>query len=194
MRRTMKERRLERRLVWIMAVALLVIAATIPASAQLSVTISIGDAILPPQGITTLPIMITDVPPNNVSTALINLTYNSTVVEILGVGSSDFNEFDYTDSLNGKVRMIGWQNLSPPSLPGPITFAQVTFRAIGNPGDCTPLNLEGDVGRPTGGPYVLNFSNGSITIVEGVPAYNSIGALTLIGMLALVLAIAVRKR
>jgi hypothetical protein len=193
MRRTMKERSLERRLVLIIAVALLVIAATIPASAQLSVTISIGDATLPPQGITTLPIMITDVPPSfNVSTAHINLTYDSTVVEILGVGNSDFDEFD-SNPLNGKVRMIGYQNLSP-SLPGPITFAQVTFRAIGNPGDYTPLNLEGDVIRPSGGPYDLNLNNGSITIVEGVPAYNSIGVLTLIGMLALVLAVTVRRR
>jgi hypothetical protein len=136
--------------------------------------------------------MITDVPPDNVSTALINLTYDPTVVEILGVGSSDFDEFDY-NPLNGKVRMIGWQNTSG-SLPGPITFAQVTFRAIGNPGDYTPLNLEGDVGKATGAPYVLNLSNGSITIVEAVPAYTSAGVLTLIGMLALVLAIAVRKR
>jgi hypothetical protein len=193
MRRTMKERSLERRLVWITTVALLVIAAPIPASAQfLNVTISIGDATLPPQGITTLPIMITDVPQYNVSTALINLTYNSTVVEILGIGNSDFDEFDYNNSLNGKVRMIGWQHNS--SLPGPIIFAQVTFRAIGTPGDYTPLNLEGVVRRPTGGPYDLNLNNGSITIVEAVPAYNSTGVLMLIGMLALILAVMVRRR
>ena len=179
-------------LVLVTALSLLVIATAIPTSAQLTVTVSIDNITLPQRSTATIPIMITDVPVNNVSSALINLTYDPTVVQIIDVGNSDFDEFFY-NPVNGKVRMIGFQ--TGDTLPGPIKFADVTVKAIGNPGDCTPLNLDGNVEMSTGSPYELNLDNGSVCIVAAaVPVFNTFGMIALIGLLALVLLVAVRKR
>lgn len=106
--------------------------------------------------------------PTNASAALINLTYDPTVVQILTVWGSDFDYFNYTLA-DGKVRMIrtqdGAANLQPP-----ITFAEVTVKAIGNPGDCKPLNLEGYVVQGHGTIYPEHeFINGSVCIITGVP-------------------------
>jgi hypothetical protein len=194
----MKNKRSEVDLKSVTALAIFVLAImSIPAVAQpLSVTVSIGDVTLAPQTAATLPIMITDVPPNNVSSALINLTYDSTVVEIVAVGNSDFDEFEAnTNNISNKVLMYGHQNVSP-NLAGPITFAEVTVKAIGLPGECSPLNIE--VRSITMGSaseyhnYIIN--NGSVCIITGVPVYSNAGMIALIGLLAFVLAVAVRKR
>ena len=194
----MKNKRIGVSLVLVTALSLLVIATATPASAGLTVTVSIipDDITLPYQNSATLSIMITDVPENNVSAAIINLTYDPTVVQVIDVGNSDFDSFDY-NPLNGKVRMIGYQE-GVENLQAPIKFADVTVKAIGNPGDCTPLDLEIiEITGPemgTGSPYVAETNNGSVCILATVPVYNTFGMIALIGLLALVLAVAVRKR
>jgi hypothetical protein len=191
----MKDRRSEVRLVLVTALALFVLAfITLPAGAQtLNITVSIEDITLAPQTSATLPIMITAVPPNNVSSAQINLTYDPTVVEIIAVGNSDFAEFGANpNNISGKVLMIGY---GVDNLAGPITFAEVTVKAIGVPGECSPLDLEVISMMGSGSEYhdyIIN--NGSVCIVTGVPVYNTFGMIALIGLLAVVLAMAVRKR
>ena len=182
-------------MVLVTALSLLVIAMAIPTSAQqLTATVSIDDITLPHQNSATLPIMITDFPENNVSTAQINLTYDSTVVQVTAVGGSDFDYFNHS-IVDGKVIMLGYQE-DGENLQAPIKFADVTVKAIGNPGDCTPLNLDVSyVKMGTGSSYheyVIN--NGSVCIFAAVPVYNTFGMIALIGLLALVLAVAVRKR
>ena len=181
-------------MVLVTALSLIVIATAIPTSAQLTATVSIDDITLPHQNSAILPIMITDFPENNVSTAQINLTYDSTVVQVTAVGGSDFDNFNYS-IVDGKVIMLGYQE-GGENLQAPVKFADVTVKAIGNPGDCTPLNLDVNyVKMGTGSSYhgyVLN--NGSVCIVAGVPVYNTFGVIALIGLLALVLLATVRKR
>lgn len=179
-------------MVLVTALSLLVIATAIPAGAQelYEATVAIDNITLPQRSTATIPIMITDAT-SNLSGADINLTYDPTVVQVIDVGNSDFAGFEY-NIVNGKVIMAGY---GTEDLQVPIKFADVTVKAIGNPGDCTPLNLEGVVYMPSGSPYhVMEFNNGSVCIVAAVPVFNTFGMIALIGLLALVLLVAVRKR
>jgi len=193
-------------LIVVMALSLMVVA-VIPASADiLTVNVSADNIVLPQGSTAIIPIMITDAPGNNISDARMNLTYDSSVVEIVGVGGSDFDNangffFSNPTTTPGKVRMIGiqWGNSSDPTtvtLATPVKFAEVTVKAIGYPGDYTPLNLEiDDLNMGSGSEYheVLQ-NNGSITIPPRVPVLNVYGISALIGLLAIVLAVAVRIR
>ena len=179
-------------MVLVTALSLLVIA-TMPASAQIiNVTVSIDNITLAPQATAIIPITITEAD-KNVSSAQINLTYDPAVVQIIDVGNSDFDNFDH-NIINGEVKMAGYQGSSPSLVP-PIKFANVTIKAIGNPGDCTPLNLELGAIMSHGSSFHNQLpNNGSVCIVVGVPVYNTFGMIALIGLLAIVLAVAVRKR
>ena len=187
-------------LVGLTALSLLAIA-TIPAGAQIDyANVSIGNITLSPQETATLPIMI-DVATADVMSAQIDLAYDPTVVQVTAVvGNPQWDYFDY-NPLNGEVRMIGNQWWSQP-LTAPVNFANVTVKAVGNPGDYTPLNLEcydvngvATIQMGTGSPYPeVNTNNGSVTIIGAVPAYNIFGMFALIGLLAIVLAVTVRRR
>lgn len=191
-------------LVGLIALALSAIAAT-PVSAQLNATVSIGNISLAPGSTGTLPINITDAP-NNVSSAQVDLTYDPTVVTVVGVGNSDFKSDTYGAFISntnepGKVRMIGYQYGDPTdstttSLATPITFAEVTVKAVGSPGDNTSLHLESDlpVLMGTGSPYEVGNEDGWASIIGAVPVYNTFGMIALIGLLAIVLAVTVRRR
>ena len=189
----MKNKGIEVSLVLVTALSLLVIA-TLPACAQppASANVSIGDITLAPRATATLPIMI-DEAAMNISAAQINLTYNSTVVQVTAVvGNPQWDDFSYSIA-DGKVRMAGYS--VGPELTAPVKFADVTVKAVGNPGDYTHLNLEGEVfpwGHGT--PYILYVSNGSVLITAAVPVYNVFGMIALISLLAIVLAVTVRRR
>jgi len=191
----MKKTRTEASLVLIGLTALtLLVTAVIPAGAQLSANVSIGNITLPRGATATIPIMINEAP-HNIASAEINLTYDPTVVQVTTVeGNHQWDFFDCNGTIEGERRMIGAQWWSP-SLKAPVKFADVTVKAIGNPGDCTPLNLEGMVYMGTGSPYhEVEMNNGSVCIVAAVPAYNTFGMIALVGLLAIVLAVTVRRR
>lgn len=180
-------------MVLVTALSLLVIA-TMPASAQIiNVTVSIDNITLAPQATAIIPITITEAD-KNVSSAQINLIYDPAVVQIIDVGGNpQWDNFDY-NIINGEVKMIGYQDFTPSLVP-PTKFADVTIKAIGDPGDCTPLNLELEAIMSHGSLFHNQVpNNGSVCIVVGVPVYNTFGMIALIGLLAIVLAVAVRKR
>ena len=71
----------------------------------------------------------------------------------------------------------------------------MTIKAVGNPGDYSPLNLtinelmyEGEV------IYPREASNGSVSIIAPVPEYNIYGLSVLIGLLAIIMAISIRTK
>lgn len=179
-------------LVTVLSLLALAIAAT-PAGAQIpTATVSIDHITLPQGATATLPIIITGAP-HNLSGARMNLTYDPAVVQVTAVGGSSFDAF-YYNIVDGKVRMIGYQT-GASSVTAPATFAEVTVQAIGNPGDYTPLNLENaEVFYGTGSPYLVETNNGSVSIVAAVPVYNTFGMIALIGLLAILLLVKVRKR
>ena len=188
----MKNKRAEVSLVLVMALFLLAIV-IIPAGAQLNATVSIGDITLAQGATDTFPIMI-DAAPDNVSGAQINLAYDPTVVQVTAVVNISWDILLCNDTIEGERRMIGFQFLNP-SLTPPIKFADVTVKAIGNPGDYTPLNLEVPaITMEHGTPYELELNNGSVSIIGVVPAYNSFGRIALIGLLAILMAISIRAK
>ena len=175
----------------LVALSLFVVAA-IPAYAQPVITVSIGDVTLSHGESTTIPIMITKDTPQGVSSARINLTYDSSVVEVISAGNSDFDEFT-PNIVDGKVIMIGFQ--VTPALTTPIKFADVTIKAIGSP--YTPLNLEIVELNMATGPspiYPREVSNGSVKVPVPVPEYNVSGLSVLIGLLGIILAISIRAK
>ena len=181
----------------------------LPSSAQETATVVIGDVTLAPLTTATIPIWITNAA-ENVSAAQIRLTYDPQVVQVIAVGGSDFDYFEepnINDTI-GEVKMLGIQygNPSDPStwsLKPPVKFAEVTIKAIGNPGDYSPLNLEiVEFGNNKEGVFMSHgtrynnhqFGNGGVTIIAGVPVFNTTGMVALVGLLALVLLVTVRRR
>ena len=176
----------------LMSLSLLVITA-IPAYAQQDITVSIGNISLPPQASATLPIMITNETAQKVCSAEINLTYDPGVVRVTSVeGNELFDNFTSNIS-DGTVSMVGY---STTGLTTPIKFADVTIKAVGNPGDYSPLNLtinelRDEKGIPI---YPREVSNGSVTIIAPVPEYNIYGLSALIGLLAIIMGISIMAK
>jgi hypothetical protein len=88
----------------------------------------------------TVPIMISDVSGEGLSSARITLTYDPKVVNVLNAENSDFDEF-VSNIENGMVRMIGFQT-GLEGLTGDVTFAQLHLKAVGREGTTSALGLE----------------------------------------------------
>lgn len=189
----MENKRTEVCLVLVMVLSLFVIA-PIPACAeQPSSVVTISNISVPQGATTTVPIMITSAT-NGLSCAQIDLTYDSTVVQVTNVGNSSFDHFyPNIDAENETVKMVGFQGGG--SLDAPTKFADVTLKAVGSAGSNTSLNLEGRTYMGSGSPYGnITMGSGSGTITVAVPVYNIFGMIALIGLLAIVLAVTVRRR
>ena len=179
-----------------MVLSLLVLTA-IPAYAQ-QATVSIENVSLAPQASTTIPIVITNDTAQNVGSANITLTYDKNVVIVTNVGGSDFgsdpNFMFAIDNVNGTVRMVAW---STTPLTTPIKFADVTVKAVGNPGDYSPLNLTVyELRDEINGWIDPTVNNGSVSIIAPapVPEYNIYGLSALIGLLAIIMGISIRAK
>ena len=88
----------------------------------------------------TVPIMISGVSGEGLSSARITLTYDPDVVNVLSAESSDFDEF-VENIEKGQVRMIGFQT-GLEGLTGDVTFAQLHLKAVGKDGRTSALGLE----------------------------------------------------
>jgi hypothetical protein len=88
----------------------------------------------------TVPIMISDVGGEGLSSARITLTYDPKVVNVLNAENSDFDEF-VSNIEKGQVRMIGFQT-GLEGLTGDVTFAQLHLKAVGRDGTTSALGLE----------------------------------------------------
>jgi hypothetical protein len=88
----------------------------------------------------TVPIMISDVSGEGLSSARITLTYDPKVVNVLNAENSDFDEF-VSNIEKGQVRMIGFQT-GLEGLTGDVTFAQLHLKAVGREGTTSALGLE----------------------------------------------------
>ena len=170
---------------------LALMAISMPVSAQIqNATVTIGDIILAPQTSATIPITITEATTWFCS-ADINLTYDKTVVQVTAVGDGDFDNVT-SNITDGRVIMVVWGD---DNLLAPATVATITLKAIGDPGECSPLILEGSVSQNHGtGFHNTWFNNGSVCIIQGVPVFNTTGMVALVGLLALVLVVTIRRR
>ncbi len=88
----------------------------------------------------TVPIQISSVSGEGLSSARITLTYDPDVVKVLSAESSDFDEF-MANIEKGQVRMIGFQT-GLDGVTGDVTFAQLHLKAVGKDGTTSALNLD----------------------------------------------------
>lgn len=88
----------------------------------------------------TVPIQISGLGGDGLSSARITLSYDPDVVKILSVANSDFDEF-VPNIEKGQVRMIGFQT-GLEGVTGDVTFAQLHLKAVGKDGTTSVLGLE----------------------------------------------------
>jgi NPCBM-associated, NEW3 domain of alpha-galactosidase/Cohesin domain len=117
------------------ALLLAVFALPVPVSAA---TVSISDAEIAPGESVTILIMIKEV--TDLGAADINLIYDQSVVNVLGVTNGDFDTLDQNiNNVNGITR-IGAMQPTNPGLSGSVTLAEVTLKAVGDIRQCSTLN------------------------------------------------------
>ena len=179
----------------LIALSLAVLAAAPTGGEVPSVSMSIEVPPIPEGGTATIPIMITQAT-NGLSSAYVVLTYDPSIVKVLAVGNSAFQNFySYIDEPNATVRMLGFQTNYSLIVPPPQQFATVAVQAIGAPGAEVTLTLEGATFMGTGSPYGEAWYNSSSnSIVPRVPALNPCGLIALITALALLLVVTTRRR
>ena len=134
-------------------------------------TISIGNISAVPNYTTPKPIIITNV--DDLGYIDVNLTYDPSVARVIGATGTPFDMTtnNLQNSASGWVRISGMQTIGS-GLNSPITLSTLTFEAVGNEGDSTPLNIVIEsMGYSNATPittYMVN--NGTFTIRP--PAYN----------------------
>jgi len=130
-----------------------------------STSVSIGSANSTSDSHVTLPIMITNVSEKGVSAARINLTYNPGVVNVIAVENSSFDLIiPNIQNSSGYTLIIAFV-LGVEGLTGDVKIADIEFKAVGEGGDVSPLNLEVIELWHTGGPIPHAVKNGSFTIL-----------------------------
>ncbi|HJH26346.1 MAG TPA: hypothetical protein C5S37_06105, partial [Methanophagales archaeon] len=136
-------------------------------------TVSIAYISAPPDGSITAPIMVNNV--TNLGVGRIKVAYNSSVVHVTDVASGTGNAlvvkaYNITNSL-GLVQILAIDATAPHS--GDVIFATVTYKAVGNEGILSPLNITvrelGDYFNFTQIPHTITHGTFSV-ITSGEPA------------------------
>jgi hypothetical protein len=134
------------------------------------IIIEIGDVgALPGENVTT-PIMIRSAP--NVGVVDIILSYNQSVVHVIGTSDSDFDFMDVAiDNPSGSTRFIALQ-IASPGLNGDVKIANVTFVAVGSGAESSALNIS-IIELKDAGPFEIPIPaveyNGTFTVWETTP-------------------------
>ena len=139
------------------SVALFVVLLTTAHAA--ATTVSIADAVVEPDDVVTLPIVIDDI--TNYGTGTMSIGYDPSVVHVIDVAGSSDSDIVVKDIDNtaGLVRKILASNLGGVS--GDVVFANVAFTAVGL--GSAPLNLD-----------VVSLYNRSFEMVSVTPNDGSI--------------------
>ena len=108
--------------------------------------VTIGDYTALQNTNATGPLMIVNiVDPTGLGAATINLTYDSSVVEVVDVDTTNTDFDSVTSSIHnteGWARFVCLPPVGAGVGPGDVRVANVTFKAVGNQGASSPLNLE----------------------------------------------------
>ncbi len=104
------------------------------------ITVQVGNVTAESGEIVNITIMIRGVGGAGLSSALINLTYDPEIVEVVSAGNSDFDMF-MSNIVDGKVRMVGFQT-GAEGLKGDIKFAELRVKAVGKANESSELELE----------------------------------------------------
>ena len=133
------------------------------------ITVQVGDLIVGKGDFANTFIMIKGVRGEGLSCALINLTYDPSVVEVISVENSDFDMF-IPNIIDGKVRMVAYQT-SAEGLKGDIKFAEIQVKAVGKANESSELGLEvKELKDNEGFPVHFKVENGYFMIERGEKA------------------------
>lgn len=110
-------------------------------SASPTTEVSIANVSAKPNESVAAEIMIHDVEAPGLSAAMINLTYNSSVVRVISVNSGDFDSTVCTiNNSLGFTKIVAYQT-GAEGLIGNATFAEIEFKAVGKEGEVSSLNM-----------------------------------------------------
>ena len=104
------------------------------------VTVQVGDVTVGKGEFANITITIKGVGGEGLSSALINLTYDSNIVKVVSAGNSDFDMF-VSNIGDRKVRMVGFQT-GAEGLKGDVKFAEIQVKAVGKANESSELKLE----------------------------------------------------
>ena len=126
----------------------------------------IGNASTYSNGIKGVPIMINEV--TNVGVVDLNLNYDPSVVIAIGITDGDFDTTipNLEKNSTGFVK-IGALQTGSSGLNGNVTIANITFKAVGDPGSTSPLNIsinELKDATPQGNDIPYTIPNGTFTV------------------------------
>lgn len=155
--------KINRIMIRILITCLLLSLAVVPACEASATTVSIADVTVEPDGVITIPIMISEI--IDYGTGAINIEYDPSVIHVTDVTSGPKSQVAERDANNS----IGFVNISALNVygaSGDIIFANVTFKAIGT--GSTPLNLNVTIlGDISYNEIPVTISNGSFTVPGG---------------------------
>jgi hypothetical protein len=139
-----------------------------------STTVSIADVIAAPNESITVPLMIEHV--TDLGSGTIDVSYDPAVVHVTAVTNGTGNALTIqawnSDNATGTVRIVAWDAAAPHS--GNVIFANVTYKAVGNGTDISPLNITvRDLEHYSDYSQIPHFiHNGSFTIQDATePTY-----------------------
>ena len=130
----LKGKMIARILIPVILVGMLVV----PLAANASPTVSIEDASAPKGETVTVSIDITDV--ENMCGANIWLSYDKNVVTVEKVDDGDIGTVTYSIDNDAGIVKMAWDTTEGKT--GSFVFAYITLKAVGNPGDTSPLDLD----------------------------------------------------
>jgi hypothetical protein len=134
----MNKKKLPYMLITIVLFAVFAMAISVSAHTQ-DVIVSIQNVNLDPEGTKTVPILIENV--TDFCSGTIELIYSPGIVEVQSVSPGDYGSpFHKIDNVNGTTRIsVMLSDAHGPA--GDIRFADLTLKAVGSPGDTSPLDL-----------------------------------------------------
>ncbi len=108
------------------------------------VTVTVGDSDVPPGGVVRVPIMVQNV--TALGGGVINVTYNTSVVQVIGVTEGGGNAltigaWSSNNSANPGTARIAAYSTWLPGQSGEVIFAYLTFRAVGAVNSTSSLKL-----------------------------------------------------
>jgi len=110
-------------------------------------------------------ILIRNVEEPGVSAATINLTYNSSVVNVASVNSSDFDSIEFNINNSFEFTKITAYQAGAAGLIEDVKLAEIEFKAVGREGEVSPLNIEVITLKDNGGISIQHaVKNGSFTV------------------------------
>jgi hypothetical protein len=133
------------------------------------VTVRVGDVTVEKGALATITVLLEGVGGEGLSSALINFSYDPTVVKVLSAESGEFDEF-MSNIEKGEVRMVGYQT-GVEGLKGDVVFAEIQVKAVGKTNDRSELRLEvteltDNVGQGLKENEDFNIANGYFTILS----------------------------